>query len=248
MHVFFGFLIACLTVVTYAVDPQIVNGTNAVIGAHPYMVSLRLNNNHFCGGSIIHKRYVLTAAHCLTQFKDSSNLENVTIHAGTNFLSKPGYVYKPEAAIVHPKFNLLLIRNDVGLFRLTTDIEYNLLVKPIPIAKTNSALVGDRCFLTGWGTLEYRGQIPDRLQKLKLKIYSQVKCKIAFLNVKPSHICAFSKNGQGACHGDSGSPLIANGVQVGIASFVRPCAVGYPDVYTRVSSFANWIAEHINTE
>lgn len=41
--------------------------------------------------------------------------------------------------------------------------------------------------------------------------------------------------------GDSGGPLVANGSQIGIVSFGRPCAVGYPDVYTRVSSFTSWI-------
>lgn len=51
-----------------AVDPHIVGGTDALDGAHPYMVSLRLKNRHFCGGSIISKRYILTAAHCLMQY------------------------------------------------------------------------------------------------------------------------------------------------------------------------------------
>lgn len=50
-----------------ALDPHIVGGTDAVAGEHPYMVSLRLKNSHFCGGSIVAKRYILTAAHCLMQ-------------------------------------------------------------------------------------------------------------------------------------------------------------------------------------
>ena len=45
--------------------------------------------------------------------------------------------------------------------------------------------------------------------------------------------------------GDSGSALIANGTQIGIVSFGRPCAVGYPDVYTRVSSFEPWIRANL---
>lgn len=44
------------------------------------------------------------------------------------------------------------------------------------------------------------GKVPDKLQKLNLQVYSQLKCKGSFWNVKDSHICAFSKYGQGACH------------------------------------------------
>ncbi|XP_011873945.1 PREDICTED: chymotrypsin-1-like [Vollenhovia emeryi] len=248
MHTLFALLIACLAAVSHAVDPHIVGGTDAEVGAHPYMVSLRKKNSHFCGGSIITKRYILTAAHCLMQFNNPDDLKDVTVHAGTNLLSEAGYVYKPEAAILHPDFNLLLIRNDIGLLRLKTDIEFNKLVQPIPFAKANSVLVGDPCFLTGWGTLKFLGKVPDKLQKLNLKVYSQIKCKLTFFNVVSSHICAFSQYGQGACHGDSGSALVSNGVQIGLASFVNPCAVGSPDVYTRVSSFTNWLAQYISTE
>jgi len=51
-----------------AEDSYIVGGTNALDGAHPYIVSLRLHKvSHFCGGSIISKHYILTAGHCLIQ-------------------------------------------------------------------------------------------------------------------------------------------------------------------------------------
>lgn len=61
--------------------------------------------------------------------------------------------------------------------------------------------------------------------------------------VNDGHICAFASRGQGICHGDSGGPLVANGQLVGLASWVQPCAQGRPDAYTRVSVYADWIAE-----
>lgn len=51
--------------------------------------------------------------------------------------------------------------------------------------------------------------------------------------------------------GDSGGPLIqSNGnraTQIGIVSFSIPCAVqGYPDVFTKVSKYIDWINQHSN--
>uniref|UniRef100_A0A6V7KRS7 Peptidase S1 domain-containing protein n=1 Tax=Bracon brevicornis TaxID=1563983 RepID=A0A6V7KRS7_9HYME len=44
---------------------------------------------------------------------------------------------------------------------------------------------------------------------------------------------------------DSGSPLVADGVQIGIAIRGTPCAVGKPDLYTRVFRYRNWINKQI---
>lgn len=44
---------------------KIVGGYDAKNGEFPYQVSIRINNKHFCGGSILNQYYILTAAHCL---------------------------------------------------------------------------------------------------------------------------------------------------------------------------------------
>lgn len=45
-----------------------------------------------------------------------------------------------------------------------------------------------------------------------------------------------------ACMGDSGGPLVlADGALIGIVSWGVPCGVGMPDIYTKVSSYKDWI-------
>nr|CAD7578391.1 unnamed protein product [Timema californicum] len=41
--------------------------------------------------------------------------------------------------------------------------------------------------------------------------------------------------------GDSGGPLAFGGRVVGIVSWGSPCALGFPDVYVRVSEYVDWI-------
>lgn len=43
---------------------SIVGGTVAASGDFPYIVSLQRNAAHFCGGSLLNARTVVTAAHC----------------------------------------------------------------------------------------------------------------------------------------------------------------------------------------
>lgn len=64
-------------------------------------------------------------------------------------------------------------------------------------------------------------------------------------------LCAYSgKVGVGTCKGDSGGPLVSNFKLIGISSWGLPCAKGYPDGFTRISEFAEWIDEnmHVKTD
>lgn len=60
--------IACLCVLyaqSAVIEDRIVGGANASPGEAPYHVSLQIKKEHMCGGSILHKYWVLTAASCV---------------------------------------------------------------------------------------------------------------------------------------------------------------------------------------
>ena len=63
--------------------------------------------------------------------------------------------------------------------------------------------------------------------------------------ILPTMVCAdSSEGGKGPCTGDYGSPLFDtnNSTLVGMWSWGNGCAVdGFPSVYTRVSSYIDWI-------
>ncbi|KAG7209475.1 hypothetical protein KM043_015562 [Ampulex compressa] len=222
---------------------RVIGGQDAPRGKYPYQVSLRLYGSHFCGGSILDNRTILSAAHCF-YFLDSP-FRGVTIHAGTNFLNETGTVYRPENVTSHANFSLSLLVDDIALIRLKKDIVFNKVIQPIALALPNTTYEGQPCVLTGWGSTILGGSSSTSLQEIRLYVENQEDCQAEHERVRDTNICSFSRYGEGACHGDSGGPLVSNGRQIGIVSYGRPCAVGVPDVYTRVSSYRSWIAENI---
>ncbi|XP_032457056.1 chymotrypsin-2-like [Nasonia vitripennis] len=242
MKVLVSLLLLCLAVAINA-SPRIVGGHDAPEGKFPYQVSLRSYGRHFCGGSIINKRWILTAAHCL-QYQSPSVIQ---VYVGANKLNgdKP-QVYQAEYLTYHEQFSMNRLANDIGLVRVAKEIEFNEKVQPIALTSVDVSKVDTPVVLSGWGRIKFGGAAPNNLQEIDLKIVSQETCSQNWSPTYPiseSHICTLTKVGEGACHGDSGGPLVADKVQVGIVSFGRPCAKGEPDVFTRVYTFLDWIQQ-----
>ncbi|EDW59147.2 uncharacterized protein Dvir_GJ10717 [Drosophila virilis] len=224
-------------------ESRIVGGTDAPEGWAPYQVSIMSTfGEHVCGGSIIAEQWILTAAHCLEW-----PIQYLKIVTGTNDYTKPGAEYLVDATKKHCQHDQPIYHNDIALIHTATPIVYNVRTQPIKLASVDSLKAGDKVTLSGWGSTKAWGRYVTQLQKIDLSYVEHSSCKSKVRNATwlgDGHICSFTKEGEGSCHGDSGGPLIdANQTLVGVVNWGEACALGYPDVYASVLYYRNWISE-----
>lgn len=130
-------------------NDKIVGGINAEPGQFPHQVSLRNRNNiNFCGGSILTRFFIMTAAHCT---RDRIP-KNIGIRVGTHRLSDVGILYQALSIHSHPKFDRKTYANDISLVSTTNEILYNTPnVRPVRLGLFNVPNGSLRVRISGWG-------------------------------------------------------------------------------------------------
>ncbi|XDV13475.1 hypothetical protein PO909_001870 [Leuciscus waleckii] len=231
---------------------KIVGGQAAVAGSWPWQVSIQSASfgGHFCGGSLINKDWVLSAAHCF----QSSSLGTIWIYLGRRSQSGSNPYEQSRTAsqvINHPNYNNPSNDNDIALLQLSSSVTFSDYIQPVCLAAAGSVFAaGTESWVTGWGALQAGStQIPDILQEVMIPIVSNSDCDNAYRGgITSNMICAglLNQGGKDSCQGDSGGPLVSkNGsrwIQSGIVSFGEGCAdPRYPGVYARVSQYQDWI-------
>lgn len=235
--------VLAVTTMTAAPAAAIVGGQTAAAGQFPYQVSLWAGGNFQCGASLVDTDLVLTAAHCVAQFHgDASGLR---IRHGSTSLGG-GTPVAVEKYVAHSQFNPSTYFADVAMLKLASPVAFDANTRPVKLAPANYVVtVAETLTLSGWGMTTFPGPIPDALHSLGMSAIDLKTCasKLATKGpVSTGSFCTTSPSGQGACKGDSGGPLVApDGTQVGIDSWGVHCALGYPDVFTSVGGFSEWI-------
>lgn len=229
---------------------NIIGGQIASNGAAPYIVSIRKEGKHNCGGSLINENFVLTAGHCLMDVVPRA----LTVVAGSNSVAEGGVERAVAEGISHPDFDSVKRINDIALLRLAEPFQFTDLIKPIEIDPEEDIKTGTNVTVYGWGYTSFPpGPRPKELHVVSRNTISTADCNTAYLDydgkqVGDSQVCT-QVGGHGTCQGDSGGPLTRISedekvYQVGLVSFGVPCADKYPDVFTKVSAFTQWIKEH----
>ncbi len=220
---------------------KIVGGVEATKGEFPFIVSLRSSwGSHFCGGSLIKKNWVLTAAHCV----DGGYLKGITIglhnQADTVGIEK----FTPVQVIKHPGWNSNTMENDFALVKLSGDSKF------APIALNSAEITSKVDFVTaGWGTTSEGGSLAKNLMKVTVPFVDHETCLKAYPDVTESMICAgYPQGGKDSCQGDSGGPLVvgtgSNMKLAGVVSWGEGCArPNKYGVYAKVNYALKWINE-----
>lgn len=221
-----------------------------------YFILLASGKTLSCGGALISRRYVMTAAHCIVgkDLPKSWSLKSVRlgeydtntdpdcISDGYNsVVCAPSVVNVDiEKTIVHENYSPTNKHqlNDIALLRLSQDVKFTDYIKPICLPTSDN--IASTLWVAGWGKTENRSESNIKL-KVSLPLSSRDKCERVYgahgINLRSSQVCAGSEKGKDTCRGDSGGPLmsvertannIARWTAVGIVSFgPHPC--GMPD-------------------
>jgi len=235
-------------------------GGKEVSTAKKYPYQIWVQGLGACGGSIINKKYILSAAHCFGKpgQKDIKVTDNNYVMLGTNdMMGIDGQFLMIEKIIMHPNYNEDMA-NDLAIIKLTTEIQFSDKVRPVCLATDKTKdYTGQMAVVAGWGTTgRYNSgqKVPESpaqyiLKETAVKVQknSEENCQIATGSDTTTRMCAWTKN-TGDCQGDSGGPLtVVEGgkfVQIGVVNYAAGCGGNTPDgmgVYARITNFVDWI-------
>ncbi len=261
---------------TIDASPYIVNGTDTTTSEYPsyvhlyyYIEDYDTRNDSVCGGTILNKNYVLTAAHCV-DINDSSvgeegllfmsvipnldSLREIDSLAKKHYVSKV-YVYdnyKPEPDLL----------NDIAILELETplDVSNSAFISRLPFNESIYRDASERFTAVGHGLSGRQSEV-SALQKTELTYVENASCNFYVGGAPETQLCMEGEIVDGlenaVCGGDSGGPLYweYDGItyQVGLTSYgpARGCgaadpSIGATSVFTELTDYEDWINSVIN--
>ncbi|XP_065331546.1 brachyurin-like [Cloeon dipterum] len=206
--------------------------------------------NKFCGGAILSKFWVLTAAQCVV------GVAPITVIAGASTDPQvTGLPAIPATPYVHPDFVLNTLKNDIALLKLIKPLAFGAAVSSILLSTISVATLSGVDLRTfGWGPEDDSQALPATppLNFVDVRVVPKATCQTqtqeTYVTYPGNTGCLSTASAtEGFCFADAGGPVVyiddVAGTEkiVGINSYNLPCPSLYPSSFTLVSPYLKWI-------
>jgi hypothetical protein len=194
---------------------KIVNGKIANRGDFKFQAAILLKTKYLngsfflCGGSLIERHTILTAAHCL------HNSESGLIMLGAQDLlaneTDVLRMYVNESAFIfHPYFNIAYASYDVALITLPDRVKFNEFIDIVMLPSNHmldESFSGEVGTVVGFGQYCANCSSSSVLRYTKNRVMNNEECGKFFLGFTPTdyQLClSTAESNSGSCRGDSG--------------------------------------------
>lgn len=268
---------ACGTVQIEA-RPLITYGQETTEGEWPWHAALYrykgANMQYLCGGSLISRSHVITAAHCVTKSKTNIviNHELLLIYLGKyNLYKQDGGVQNAGIVkiIIHPEYNASYLHNDVAILQLQRPAEITEYVRTVCLWQEDidlNSIINRLGTVVGWG-FDESGDVTETLMQAKMPVVSTETCIFSnrdFFSrfTSDKTYCAGFRNGTSACTGDSGGGMVFSktagnsviwqlrgiiSLSVALQNEKVVCDTSHYIVFTDLAKHLDWIRSTISS-
>ncbi|XP_017854695.2 trypsin delta [Drosophila busckii] len=133
------------------IDGRVVGGAAAPMNSAPYIVSMQYRGTHYCAASILNSKWLVTAAHCLT---NKAQVCGTTLVACSNAVAGTASTTQ-KRSIAHFKIHDLYTGGpapyDIGLIYTETAFTWSSAVAAVKLPSSGSKPKGT-ANLYGWGS------------------------------------------------------------------------------------------------